>query len=103
MDTFKKRLEFYMKKKGFNPTSLSRKARLSTTAVRDMLEHPGNPNPRIDTFLKLCLALEVLPHQLFPECAALYSPRQRQMLDKIGVLDEKEALHNESEKPVAAE
>ena len=59
MDTFKTRLRFYMEKAGFNPSSLSRKAELNATAVRDILNHTGSPNPRIDTFIKLCQALEI--------------------------------------------
>ena len=70
--TFQERLKFYMVKKGLNPTSLSRKASLNMTAVRDILQHNGTPNPRIDTFIKLCDALGVLPCQLHPEVAKLY-------------------------------
>ena len=89
-DTFKKRLEFYMIKKGFNPTSLSRKARLNVTAVRDILKHSGNPNPRIDTFAKLCHALGVSPYHLSPDFEKLYSARQRYLLDEISGLDKRE-------------
>jgi hypothetical protein len=73
MDTFKTRLRFYMKRAGLNPTSLSRKAHLNVTAVRDILEHAGTPNPRIDTFINLCKALSVVPHQLSPDFADLDS------------------------------
>jgi transcriptional regulator with XRE-family HTH domain len=90
MDSFKERLEFYMIRAGLNPTSLSRKALLNITAVRDILEHETNPNPRIDTFIKLCQALSVSPHQLAPEFSKLYSPRQRTLLDEISDLDEKD-------------
>jgi len=89
MDSFKERLKFYMIWAGLNPTSLSRKARLNVTSVRDILEHRGTPNPRIDTFIKLCHALGVGPHQLSPELAKLYSPRQRNLLDEISSLDER--------------
>jgi transcriptional regulator with XRE-family HTH domain len=73
MDTFKTRLRFYMKQAGLNPTSLSRKAGLNVTAVRDILAHEGTPNPRIDTFIKLCRALGVSPEQLSPDFASLHS------------------------------
>lgn len=76
-----------MIEKAFNPSNLSRKAGLNATAVRDILEHEGTPNPRIDTFIKLCCALGVSPHQLSPELAKLYSPRQRRMLDKMNSSD----------------
>ena len=90
MDTFKRRLEFYMNRVGLNPTSLSRKARLSITTVRDILEHSANPKPRIDTFAKLCRALGVSPHHLSPDFSDLYSPRQRRFLTEIEELDERE-------------
>ncbi len=89
MDDFKTRLVFHMRKKGLNPTSLSRKARLGTTVVRDIIEHRGTPNPRIDTFVKLCHALGVTPHRLSPEVEGLYSPQQRLLLEKMDKLDEK--------------
>jgi len=66
MNDLKTRLRFYMRKNGFNPTSLSREAGLNATAIRDILEHPGTPNPRIDTFVKICHALQVNPSQLSP-------------------------------------
>ena len=77
---FKKRLQYYMLKGGFTPTSLSRKAKLNITAVRDILVHEGTPNPRIDTFSKLCRALGVLPHQLHPEFEKFYAARQSRPL-----------------------
>ncbi|MCE9507974.1 MAG: helix-turn-helix domain-containing protein [Alphaproteobacteria bacterium] len=91
MSNLKERLEFYMTKAGLNPTSLSRKARLNITAVRDILQHPGNPNPRIDTFIKLCEALGIGAHQLSPQFERLFSPRQRELLDGISELDEKDS------------
>ncbi|MFA6104957.1 MAG: helix-turn-helix transcriptional regulator [Victivallaceae bacterium] len=90
MNSFKERLKFYMLQAGLNPTSLSKKARLNVTAVRDILEHTGTPNPRIDTFAKLCQALGVSPHQLSPEFEKLYSPRQRNLLDEISDLDDRD-------------
>jgi DNA-binding phage protein len=72
MDTLKARLEFYMRQEGFNPTSLSRQAHLSLTAVRDILQHPGNPDPRITTLVKLCQALGIKPYQLSPDIDKLY-------------------------------
>jgi transcriptional regulator with XRE-family HTH domain len=71
MNDLKSRIRFYMRKKGFNPTSLSRRAQLNATAVRDILEHEKTPNPRIDTFIKLCRALEVSPSQLSPDIEKL--------------------------------
>lgn len=91
MDNFKTRLKFYMDRAGLNPTSLSKKARLNATAVRDILEHNGTPNPRIDTFVKLCHALGVGPHQLSQDFANLYSPRQLELLDDIDELNEMDA------------
>jgi len=91
MSNLKERLEFYMTKAGLNPTSLSRKARLNITAVRDILQHPGTPNPRIDTFIKLCQALGVGAHQLSSEFERLFSPRQRELLEEISELDEKDS------------
>ncbi len=82
MDTFKKRLKFYMIREGLNPASLSRKAQLNITAVRDILEHEGNPNTGINTFLKLCRALGVTGYQLSPEGAKLYPLHVRRLLDK---------------------
>ena len=82
MDTFKTRLRFYMRRAGLNPTSLSRKARLNVSAVRDIFRHAGTPHPRIDTFVKLCRALGVSPHQLSQDVANLYSPRQLEILEK---------------------
>lgn len=87
--TFKERLEFYMIKRGLNPTSLAKRARLNITAIRDILQHEGSPHPRIDTFIKLCLALDVKPHHLSPEIAKLYSSRQRRFLDEMEHLDER--------------
>ena len=89
MDSLKERLEFYMKRSGLNPTSLSRKAWLNITAVR-ILQHEGTPNPRIDTFTELCRALGVSPYHLSPNFADLYSPRQRDLLDEIDELDKKD-------------
>ncbi len=89
MDNFKTRLKFYMSKAGLNPTSLSKKARLNVTAVRDILEHTGTPNPRIDTFIKLCHALGIGPHQLSQDFANLYSPRQLELLEDIHELNER--------------
>ena len=88
-----------MIEKKFNPTSLARKARLNVTAVRDILQHVGDPNPRIDTFFKLCRALDVGPHQLSPDFATLYSPRQCGRLDEAYELDKKDRkLHRASAK-----
>ena len=84
MDSFKTRLEFYMIRAGLNPTRLSRKARLNTTAVRDMLKHSGAPDPRVSTLAKLCHALGVPPHVLSPELSKLYSQSQRQLLAQTG-------------------
>ena len=85
--SFKERLEFYMNREGFTPTSLSKKAQLNMTAVRDILEHEGTPNPRIDTFAKLCYALNVSPYHLSPDFEKTYTPRQRLLLDKLDKLD----------------
>lgn len=76
MNNLKTLLKFHMERKGLNPTSLSKKAGLSSTAVRDILEHDSTPFPRIDTFAKLCRALEVSPHQLSPLFADLYTHEQ---------------------------
>ena len=89
MDNFKTLLKFYMSRAGLNPTSLSRKAKLNVTAVRDILEHTGTPNPRIDTFIKLCHALGVGPHQLSQDFANLYSPRQLEILEDAAERDER--------------
>ena len=70
-DTFKSRLKFYMDLNKLNPTSLSRKAGLNVTAVRDILKHDGTPNPRIDTFVKICAALGINPIQLSPDLETL--------------------------------
>ncbi len=83
MDNFKTRLQFYMIKAGFNPTSLAKRAGLNTTAIRDILKHPGTPNPRIDTFIKLCAALGLEPHQLSLDFANLYSARHLELLQSI--------------------
>lgn len=87
MDNLKSLLKFHMERKGLNPTSLSKKAHLSTTAVRDILKHGSNPYPRIDTFVKLCRALDVSPHQLSPLFANLY-PHEEDPFDKIVQPDE---------------
>ncbi len=79
-----------MQKGGFNPTSLSKKASLNVTAVRDILKHEGTPNPRIDTFFKLCRALSVNPYNLFPAFRELFSHRLRRLLDKAEKLDERD-------------
>jgi len=81
MPTFKKRLEYYMLREGLRPSSLSKKAGLNITAVRDILTHKGSPAPRISTFVSLCKALNVYPHQLHPGVAKLYTSRQRRCLD----------------------
>ncbi len=91
MDTFKKRLEYYMRCKGFNPTSLARHALLNMTAIRDILEHEATPNPRIDTFVKLCRALGVSPDQLSPDFEKLYTTDQLQMLAIVWALERKDA------------
>jgi hypothetical protein len=107
MDNFKTRLKFYMSKAGLNPTSLSRKAQLNVTAVRDILEHTGTPNPRIDTFIKLCRALGIGPHQLSQDFANLYLPRQLELLEDINDLNErntqlsKEIVKEKSKKKAA--
>jgi hypothetical protein len=90
MDTFKTRLEFHMARAGLNPTSLSRKAGLNTTGVRDILKHKGAADPRMSTFIKLCVALEVAPHVLSPELLNLYPPGQRRLLAEAGNQDEKD-------------
>jgi hypothetical protein len=79
MNTFKKRLEFYMIKEKFNPTSLSRAAGLNITAVRDILAHKGDPNTGINTLIKLCRALNVTLHQLHPAVENLYSLDHRRL------------------------
>ena len=89
MDSFKALLKFHMQRKGLNPTSLSKKARLSTTAVRDILEHESTPYPRIDTFTKLCRALNVSPHQLSSLFADLY-PHDQDPFDKFHEHSEKD-------------
>lgn len=94
MDTFKTRLRFYMSRAGFNPTSLSRKAKLNVTAVRDILEHTGTPNPRIDTYIKLCQALGVGPHQLSQDFANLFTPQQLELLEDVAERHERDAQLN---------
>jgi DNA-binding Xre family transcriptional regulator len=76
MDNFKTRLESYMIKRGLNPTSLSKKANLNGTAVRDMLKHRGMPDPRVSTLAKLCQALDVPPHVLSPALSKFYPPEE---------------------------
>lgn len=56
-------LRLLMGAKGFNPRSLSLKAGLNPTAVRDMLEGRAK-FPRYDTVESLAQALEVTPAQL---------------------------------------
>src|SRR4051812_48581561 len=92
MDTLKERLEYYMRRGGLKPTTLSKKTRLKVTPARDILDHGGIPNPRIDTFVKLCRALGVAPHQLSPDFEKLYSPRQRELLADINDLDERDSF-----------
>jgi DNA-binding Xre family transcriptional regulator len=73
-------LRTHMEARRYNPRSLSLKAGLNATAVRDMLE--GRTRfPRYDTVLALCEALEVTPSALMggaPEGApATAAPHQR--------------------------
>jgi DNA-binding XRE family transcriptional regulator len=82
MDQFKQRLAYYMKKAGLNPTSLAKKAGLSQTAVRDILDHVGDPNPRIDTFIKLCRALGLRPYHLSAQIERLYPPHLLRLLEE---------------------
>lgn len=89
METLKDRLKHHLKQSGLNPTSLAKKAGLSMTSVRDILAH-ADPKPRIDTFIKLCRALEIRPHQLSSDIERLYSPRQIKMLNEITDLDARE-------------
>ena len=89
MDNIKTLLKFHMERKGLNPTSLSKKAGLNITAVRDILQHGSNPYPRIDTFTKLCRVLEVSPHQLSPLFRDLY-PHEQDPFDKFSQSDEGE-------------
>jgi hypothetical protein len=89
MDNLKTRLKFHMRRKGLNPTSLSRKAHLNVTAVRDILQHESTPYPRIDTFAKLCRALDVSPHELSPLFIGLY-PYEQDLLDQVHELGKKE-------------
>ena len=74
---------------GLNPTSLSRKAGLNQTAVRDILAHKGVADLRMSTFVKLCHALDIAPHMLSPALSKLYSPSQRKFLAEISNQDEK--------------
>ena len=92
MNDLKSLLKFHMQRQGLNPTSLSKKARLSTTAVRDILEHDTTPYPRIDTFAKLCRALNVPPHQLSPLLFAGLYPHAQEAFDKIHETGEKGGL-----------
>jgi transcriptional regulator with XRE-family HTH domain len=59
-------LRALMDKKGFNPRSLSLKAGLNATAVRDMLEGRSR-FPRYDTVMALALALDTTPALLMSE------------------------------------
>lgn len=61
-----------MEKNGFNPRSLSLKAGLNATAVRDMLEHRTR-FPRYDTIEALAQALQITPSQLMEGKEALSS------------------------------
>lgn len=59
----RKRISDEMEAKGFSPRSLSLKAKLSQTAVRDVLERTENPG--IGTLHKLAEALEIPAGDLF--------------------------------------
>ncbi len=56
-------LRALMTEKGFNPRSLSLKAGLNATAVRDILEGRAK-SPRYHTIMALAAALDVPPHSL---------------------------------------
>ena len=92
MDTFKKRLEYWMKKRGYKDKPLALKAGLNETAVRDILGDRVK-SVRVDTMVALCGALDIRPHQLSPEIESLYTPQQIELLNKIAELeDEIESL-----------
>lgn len=55
-----------MEKRGFNPRSLSLKAGLNATAVRDMMEGRSR-FPRYDTVMALATALDTTPALLMSE------------------------------------
>ena len=69
-------LRTLMVARGLNPRSLSLKAGLNATAVRDMME--GRTKfPRYDTAQNLAVALEVTPHQLMGEVVAREEARPK--------------------------
>lgn len=61
--TFKSNLKRLLVDKGFNNKSLSLKAGLNETAVRDILQRRKN-DPRLDVLEKLATALDVAPSVL---------------------------------------
>jgi phage repressor protein C with HTH and peptisase S24 domain len=63
LKAIRKRIEDEMEAKGFSKRSLSIKANLSQTAVRDVLERTENPG--VGTLHKLAEALEIPPEDLF--------------------------------------
>lgn len=68
MDTFLKRLQFYMERAELNPRSLSLKAGLNPRFVSDLSEKGVSPS--LKNFLKLSRALGVKPYELDPELEA---------------------------------
>jgi transcriptional regulator with XRE-family HTH domain len=64
--TWVKNLKSLMDERGFNPRSLSLKAGLNATAVRDMMEGRSR-FPRYDTALALATALDTTPALLMSE------------------------------------
>jgi len=102
-DSFKERLLFYMRKRHLNPTSLSRKAMLNMTAVRDILAHEKTPNPRIDTFIKLCHALGISPHHLSPDFEKFYSSPLLELLNEMDDLNEQDRQAAEENRQGAKE
>lgn len=75
-------LTFYMQERGFTQKGLAIKAGLNETYVRDILK--GNmENPSLPKLLKLCKALDVLPHDLMPEMKEFYPPEMVDAMEEM--------------------
>lgn len=96
MDSFRERLEHWMVVRGTNPKRLSKDASLHETAVRDILKRTESPG--IDRVAKICLALDIYPHELVPEFAELYPPKAIELMGKlIKIREEQRSLKKELE------
>lgn len=94
MDSFRNRLKHWMKIRGIKAKTLSKKAGLHETYVRDALKRTEAPN--LVNIAKLCKALDIYPHDLVPEIREIYPPDAVELLEELSQIRERKREINKS-------